>query len=148
MATPRTPSTGLGHDPPVAERGAKRDWLHFAIFSIGGVAVLGLVVELFRAYITPLDTLIVGRTISCCLPLSHGYWRQASLLRLSPSSGSRLAIENRVAHTCDDQEQQYRQERYKRGINAGHQMTHENRDRLVTCMASDNVQCHHCTEDK
>ena len=63
MATSRTPSTELGHDDPVAERHAKRDWWNFAIFSIGGVAALGLVVVLFGAYITPHDTVIVSGTI-------------------------------------------------------------------------------------
>lgn len=65
MATPKTPSTELGHDTPVAEQRAKRDWWNFAIFSIGGVAALGLVVVLFGAYLVqPENTgLIVTGTI-------------------------------------------------------------------------------------
>ena len=63
MATPGTPSTELGHDVAVTKHRAKRDWWNFAIFSIGGVAALGLVVVLFGAYMTPHDTLIVIGTI-------------------------------------------------------------------------------------
>ena len=63
MAAPRTPSTELEPDAPVAESRAKRDWWNFAIFSIGGVAALGLVVVLFGAYLTPSDTAIISGTI-------------------------------------------------------------------------------------
>ena len=63
MVTHRTPSTELGHDAPVAESRAKRDWWNFAMFSIGGVAALGLVVVLFGAYLTPNDTAIISGTI-------------------------------------------------------------------------------------
>ena len=63
MATHGTPSTELGPDTPVAEHRAKRDWWNFAIFSIGGVAALGLVVVLFGAYLTPNDTAIISGTI-------------------------------------------------------------------------------------
>ncbi len=65
MATPGTPSTELGHDAPVAESRAKRDWWNFAMFSIGGVAALGLVVVLFGAYLVQPENigLIVGGTI-------------------------------------------------------------------------------------
>ena len=63
MATLRTPITELGHGAPVAEHHAKRDWWNFAIFSIGGVAALGLVVVLFGAYITPNDAAIISGTI-------------------------------------------------------------------------------------
>ena len=65
MAAHGTPSTELGHDPPVAESRSKRDWWNFAMFSIGGVAALGLVVVLFGAYLVQPENagLIVAGTI-------------------------------------------------------------------------------------
>ena len=63
MATSGTPSTEMGHDAPVAEHRAKRDWWNFAIFSIGGVAALGLVVVLFGAYLIPNNAAIISGTI-------------------------------------------------------------------------------------
>ena len=63
MSTPKTPSTELGHNAPVTEGRAKRDWWNFAMFSIGGLAALGLVVVLFGAYLTPNDSAIISGTI-------------------------------------------------------------------------------------
>ena len=63
MATPNTSGSETEHHIPGAATTATRDWWNFAIFSIGGVAALGLVVVLFGAYLTPNDTLIVSGTI-------------------------------------------------------------------------------------
>ncbi len=65
MDTPKTSSTELGHDTPVAGQRVKRDWWNFAMFSIGGVAALRLVVVLFGAYLVqPENTrLIVAGTV-------------------------------------------------------------------------------------
>ena len=82
MATPGTPSTELGHEAPVAESRAKRDWWNFAMFSIGGVAALGLVVVLFGAYLLQSENtgVIVAGTI--ILMLAVIAWIFAALVMI------------------------------------------------------------------
>ena len=82
MATPKTPSTELGRVTPVAEPRAKRDWWNFAMFSIGGVAALGLVVVLSGAYLVQPEHagLIVAGTI--ILMLAVIAWIFAALVMI------------------------------------------------------------------
>ena len=88
MATPNTPANPIETARlPLADRrdasGAQKSgsavdkWLNFALFSIGGVAAVGLVMILFGAYLVASDSLIVAG--AAILSLATIAWILAAL---------------------------------------------------------------------